>query len=209
MSAIYSAMGDEELWSRARTHDGDAFGELFRRHSDAVYNHCFRRTGSWATAEDLTSIVFLQAWRRRAEVVLVGESVLPWLLAVANNTSRNADRAVRREQRLLNRLPRLQQLDRSSVELDSKIDDEKVMKAILAKVKVMKVEERDVIALCDWSNLTYAEAAKALEIPIGTVRSRLSRARVHLRSLLDIDISRDSRSEFAVVKSTKEDHDNT
>src|SRR5713101_1745700 len=46
---------DEELPVRAAAHDGAAFGELFERHADAVYNHCFRRCGSWSQAEDLTS----------------------------------------------------------------------------------------------------------------------------------------------------------
>jgi hypothetical protein len=51
---------DNTLWSRVRSGDAEAFGILFDRHADAIYNFCFRRIGDWASAEDLVSIVF---WR--------------------------------------------------------------------------------------------------------------------------------------------------
>jgi DNA-directed RNA polymerase specialized sigma24 family protein len=83
---------------RALAGDGDAaaFGELFDRHATAVYNHLFRRTANWSEAEDLTSAVFLLAWRRRSEVVIDRESALPWLLGVANHVLHNSRRASRR-----------------------------------------------------------------------------------------------------------------
>jgi RNA polymerase sigma-70 factor, ECF subfamily len=54
---------DATLWELACAGDGEAFGQLFDRHASAVYNHCFRLTASWSTAEDLTSTTFLLAWR--------------------------------------------------------------------------------------------------------------------------------------------------
>ena len=104
---------DSVLWARSRAGDADAFALLFERHAKAIYNYCFRRIGDWGAAEDLLSVVFLEAWRRR-----------------------------RKE------LPRPQQ---------------------------------DVFVLCDWSELSYEDAALALGVPLGTVRSRLSRARDALR----------------------------
>jgi DNA-directed RNA polymerase specialized sigma24 family protein len=83
------AAGDRELWLRASDGDAAAFGELFSRHAGAVYNHLFRRVADWSEAEDLTSAVFLQAWRRRGRVVIDRESALPWLLGVANHVLRN------------------------------------------------------------------------------------------------------------------------
>ena len=56
-------LDDSVLWSRARSGDSEAFGMLFERHGRTIYNYCFRRVGSWAVAEDLVSIVFLEAWR--------------------------------------------------------------------------------------------------------------------------------------------------
>ena len=52
---------DSVLWSRSRGGDAAAFGLLFERHARAVYNFCFRRVGDWTAAEDLLSIVFLEA----------------------------------------------------------------------------------------------------------------------------------------------------
>ena len=61
---------DGDLWRRAVDGEPDAFGVLFERHAQAVYNYLFRRTADWALAEDLTSVVFLEAWRRRTDVRL-------------------------------------------------------------------------------------------------------------------------------------------
>jgi len=72
-----SDLPDEVLWHRATKHEGKAFGELYERHANAVYYHCFRRTASWSLAEDVTSAVFLEAWRRRNEVRLYGDSIRP------------------------------------------------------------------------------------------------------------------------------------
>jgi RNA polymerase sigma-70 factor (ECF subfamily) len=181
----FTAKTDEELWSIASSRDGDAFGELFERHADAVYNHCFRRTGSWSTAEDLTSAVFLEAWRKRNQVKFEGESVLPWLLAVANNSIRNTNRSLRRYRRLLTKLPRAVAIPDQSDEAIGRIDDERAMKNILAAFNHLSQADQEIVSLCDWSGLSYEEAAIALDIPVGTVRSRLSRARGRLRDLLD------------------------
>lgn len=201
---------DDELWLRASRHDGAAFGELFERHSNDVYNLCFRRTGSWAVAQDLTSVVFLQAWRRRKEVRLHGDSILPWLLAVANNVARNSDRSIRRNSRLLAKLPKSDPTSNFEDGVNKRIDDERAMRLILDTLNSLRVEDREIIALCDWSNLSYSEAAVALNIPIGTVRSRLSRAREHLRVLLDQDdIAPESATRVAGFTFPKENNDPT
>lgn len=92
VSKLGEPCSDRELWDRATERDGTSFGLLFVRHGRTVYNHCFRRTASWAEAEDLPSPVFLEAWRRRRDVRFYTDSIVPWLLAVANNVVRNARR---------------------------------------------------------------------------------------------------------------------
>lgn len=181
----YEALSDAELWTLAASHDGRAFGELFERHADAVYNHCFRRTGSWSLAEDLTSIVFLETWRRRQQVDFRGQSMLPWLLAVANNSIRNAERSRRRYQRLLDKLPKATMIPDQSEEAIGRVDDERSMRRILPAFAQLESREQDVLSLCDWAGLSYEEAARALGIPVGTIRSRLSRARERIRRFLD------------------------
>ena len=67
---------DADLWERSRAGEADAFGQLFERHAKSVYNYCFRRSGNRATAEDMLSVVFLEAWRRR-DKQLPADKVLP------------------------------------------------------------------------------------------------------------------------------------
>jgi RNA polymerase sigma factor (sigma-70 family) len=176
---------DSELWQRAALHDSGAFADLFDRHAERVYNHCFRRTADWSLAEDLTSVVFLEAWRRRKQVRMYEDSVLPWLLAVANNCLRNAERSRRRYKRLLAKLPKPEDPTDLDAETSERIDDAESIRRILVVVDQLSRENQEVIALCDWSGLTYEEAAAALAIPIGTVKSRLSRAHGRLRALMD------------------------
>jgi RNA polymerase sigma factor (sigma-70 family) len=173
---------DSELWDRSRRHDHDAFAELFDRHAKAIYNYCFRRVGNWASAEDLMSLVFLEAWRRR-DVELPDGMVLPWLYGVATNVVRNASRSERRYKGALARVPPPEATPDFSEAADAHLDEESEMSDILALVDQLRLEERDVFALCAWSGLSYQEAALALAVPVGTVRSRLSRARAHLREL--------------------------
>jgi RNA polymerase sigma factor (sigma-70 family) len=174
---------DSELWERVTAHDGGAFGRLFDRHAQKVYSHCFRRTADWSLAEDLTSVVFLEAWRRRRDLRLSEGSILPWLLGVANNAIRNAERSRRRYRRLLQKLPRVTDLEAGETEMVARLDDEQRMKAALARLRELRTEEQEVLTLCDWSGLSLAEAGVALDIPVGTVKSRLARARTQLRSL--------------------------
>jgi RNA polymerase sigma factor (sigma-70 family) len=158
---------------------------LFERHSKAIYNHCFRRTASWSSAEDLTSIVWAEAWRRRKDVRLHSESILPWLLAVANNCLRNYQRSQRRHRNLLAKLPHVEIDDFAEDSVD-RLDDERRMADVLSVLSGLRVEDQEVIALCDWAGLSYAEVAEAIGVPIGTVRSRLSRAHGRLRTTLII-----------------------
>jgi RNA polymerase sigma-70 factor (ECF subfamily) len=190
----YDSLPDEELWARAGAHDGDAFGELFERHADAVYNHCFRRTGSWSTAEDLTSVVFLESWRRREQIKFHGESFLPWLLAVANNAIRNANRSIRRYSRLLAKLPNPVAIPDRSDEAIGRVDDERAMRRVLDAFERLNIFDQEVLSVCDWAGLSYDEAAVALDVPRGTVRSRLFRARAHLRELLSADATDESQT---------------
>ncbi len=176
---------DKELWRRTQDGDADAFGELFTRHATFVYNYLFRRSGSWSIAEDLTSIVFLEAWRKRHDIDLARESALPWLLGVATNVLRNQRRAEIRYRKALQRLPPSREQADFSDDVAGRLADEQRMKHVLAIFRQLPRREQDVIALCLWSGLSYEEAASALGLPVGTVRSRLSRGRRRLRELLE------------------------
>jgi RNA polymerase sigma-70 factor (ECF subfamily) len=173
---------DPVLWSRARTGDGEAFGMLFERHGRTIYNYCFRRVGSWAVAEDLVSIVFLEAWRRRQKPLPRGKE-LPWLFGIATNVVRNRRRSERRYAEALRRVPEPSPDPTFADDSDQRVDDEELIGRALALVARLPRREQEVFALCAWSELSYEDAAIALGIPVGTVRSRLSRARARLREL--------------------------
>lgn len=173
---------DGMLCRRAALGDADAFGSLFERHADAIYNYCFRRIGDWATAEDLLSVVFLEAWRRR-DKELPPDKVLPWLYGIATNVVRNQRRSRRRFAAALQRLPQPRVEQTMSDGVGERLDDERQMKQVLALLAQLPQREQEVFALCAWFDLSYDDAAVALAIPVGTVRSRLSRARARLREL--------------------------
>jgi RNA polymerase sigma factor (sigma-70 family) len=174
---------DAELWQRVAAGDGDAFSVLFERHAQAIYNFCFRRTADWAAAEDLTSRTFLEAWRRRAEVRPVGQSLLPWLYGVAVNLVRTEARTRRRRLRAFARMPRARHAGDIADDVAGRLDDERRMREILAALEQLPEIDREILALASWQQLSYEEIATALDLPLGTVRSRLSRARARLRDL--------------------------
>src|SRR3954451_9436233 len=89
---------------RARQGEAECFGVLFDRHGEAVRAFCARRTGSMDAADDLVSMVFLQAWRRRAEVELIDRNALPWLYGIARRSMQHRWRTARRHRRALRRL---------------------------------------------------------------------------------------------------------
>ncbi|MFE5324845.1 RNA polymerase sigma factor [Embleya sp. NPDC056575] len=171
--------------SRIRAGDPYAFEELFAEHSKSVYNHGFRMTGDWAAAEDVMALTFLEAWRLRADVAAEGGSLRPWLLGVATNVVRNQRRTARRHQAVLDRVPREQAVPDFADTLVGRIDDTRTIARIRTMLGTLRRQEREVVALCVFSGLDSAAAAEALGIPVGTVRSRLSRARAKLKRLAD------------------------
>jgi RNA polymerase sigma-70 factor (ECF subfamily) len=184
MGVNTSDVTDADLWARARQGDGNAFAEVFGRHADSVFTHCFRRTGSRTDADDLTSLVFFQAWRNADRVRFVDGAILPWLLVVATNVARNESRARRRYQRLLERLPAHEDTHDIADEAISNVEAERHAALLGACIRRLSKKEQAVIALCLLSEMSYAAAADVLGVPIGTVRSRLSRARTKLQALL-------------------------
>ena len=175
---------DERLVVEARAGGGAAFGLLFERYGDAIYNYCFRPTASWSSAEDLTSVVFLEAWRCRDRAGVHNGSALPWLYGIATNVCRNARRSAYRARRALARLPQERATYDHADDVVGRIDDERRMREVLTVINALPRAQRDVVALVVWEGLDYAAAAAALGVPVGTVRSRLSRVRSRLAERL-------------------------
>ncbi|MFH9090011.1 RNA polymerase sigma factor [Streptomyces sp. NPDC017673] len=176
---------------RARLRAGEpaAFAELFDRYARGVYNHAFRLTADWSTAEDVMATTFMEAWRLRDRIDAEGDSLRPWLLGIATNTARNQIRSNRRYRRAA--------LATAAAETDvpdhadgvsERIDEQHELAVVLRALATLRRPEREVIALCVGEGLDYEAAAKALGIPVGTVASRLSRARRKLRTLAEAEL---------------------
>lgn len=177
---------DTNLRKRIRAGDHDAFGDLFDAYARSVYNHAYRLTGEWATAEDVVSLTFLDAWRLREKVDEEGGSLRPWLLGIATNVTRNTRRAARRHAAAVARLPRDETVRDFADEIAGRLDDAAQLAVVQAALARLRRAEREVLALCVWSGLDYAAAAEALGVPVGTVRSRLSRARTKLAKHMEL-----------------------
>jgi RNA polymerase sigma factor (sigma-70 family) len=173
---------EPSLRARVRAGDPDAFAELFDKHAPAVYRYAAGLTGNWSAAEEVVSLTFLEAWRLRQTVTPDGGSLRPWLFGIAVNVTRNQARAARRHQAALSRVTPPPDLPDFAEELTERLDDRDRLAALRAAVRGLPPRERDVL-ICVWSGLDSAEAARALGVPEGTVRTRLSRARRHLRAL--------------------------
>jgi len=176
------------LRARLRAGDADAFGQVFDDHAGDVHRHALRTTGSWTTAEDVVSLTFFEAWRLREHILPDGDSVLPWLLGIATNVLRNIRRAARRHTAALARMRTETVPDFADAVADRMRDADRLAAAVAA-LKRLRPAEREVFTLCVWSGLDYAETAEALGVPIGTVRSRLSRARARLRDLTERELA--------------------
>ncbi len=184
---------DRALVDQLNHGSGMALTTLFDRHADAIYNYCFRRTASWDAAEDATATVFLEVWRGRAKVTVHDGSALPWLYGIANNVCRNTARSSHRALRALGRLPYDGSTPDHADLVTSRVDSERRMAAVLAEIARLPRHEQEVLALVVWTGLSYDETATALGVPVGTVRSRLSRTRRRLSLTLDSTPPRPTR----------------
>lgn len=184
MGAV-AEQGDQVLWKRAARGDKGAFADLFERHVQAVWNHAYRLTGSWASAEDLTSNTFLIAWRKKAEVTLVRGSALPWLYTVAGNLARTERRSASRRLRLLRRIPEPPDVRDHADSVAAQVDGEERLRQVIEAVRELPPAQRQVVELCLLGNLPIADAAALLEVAEVTVRAHLSRARAQLRALME------------------------
>jgi RNA polymerase sigma-70 factor (ECF subfamily) len=176
---------DRELWQQAAAGDHDAFAELFERHVEAVWNQGYRLTGSWSRAEDLASATFLTAWRRRSDVVLVRDSALPWLYAVAANLARSEFRAATRFLRAVSRLPVVDAAPDHADAVAGQVDDDRRLREVLGAIRRLPRSEREAIELCLLGELSTADAAQVLGVAEVSIRSRISRGRSRLRTLLE------------------------
>lgn len=157
--------------------DPEAFVEVFDRHFHAIHSYLRRRVGS-ALADDLAASTFTEAFAGRGRYDRDRPDALPWLYGIASNLLRRHYRTEERQ---------LRAFARTGVDPTLAPDEEPDSRGaeIAAALAALSVEDRETLLLFAWTELRYAEIATALGIPVGTVRSRLNRARSTVRNLLN------------------------
>lgn len=161
---------------------------MFDRHFVTIHRYLSRRVGV-ESADDLAGEVFRVAFERRASFDPERESARPWLYGIATNL---VHRERRSEERRLRALQRIASRAAVSVgednfdRVDERLDAETAARTVAVAVGRLPRADRDALVLFAVEGLSYSEVADALGIPIGTVRSRIGRARVRFRELLDV-----------------------
>lgn len=180
------ALTDAEL-IRASLAERELFGVVFDRHFAAIHSYLERRLGRDA-ADDRAAEVFRIAYEHRARFDAAYNDARPWLFGIATNIILKQRRRERRHLRALERLRYVGPTEPDTYEqVDNRLAAEDQHRRLMGALWHLEDRDRDVITLVAWEGLAYQEVAVALDIPIGTVRSRLNRARRQLRELLELD----------------------
>jgi RNA polymerase sigma factor (sigma-70 family) len=187
---------DAEIIRRSRESPA-VFAELYDRHAVAIHRYASRRVAEGA--DDIMSETFLVAFEKRAAFDESREDALPWLYGISTV--------------LLNRYRRQETIawkglfadatsgpTASPDSTDDRLDAARAVRKLAAVIRRMKVGDRDALLLYAWGDLDYEGVSQALDIPVGTVRSRLNRARQQLRHSIGQDY---------LVKEVKRGRDDT
>jgi RNA polymerase sigma-70 factor, ECF subfamily len=164
--------------------DPSSFGALFDRHATVLFRYFVRRVGA-GEAEGMLGEVFRIAFEKRATYDCERLDARPWLYGIATRLiarhRRGEARRMHATARVLAR--RDEAVDDTVDQLVDAVDAKELWPRIADAVAQLPDEERDALVLYVWEDLSYEEIAAALDVPVGTVRSRLNRARTSMREL--------------------------
>ena len=166
---------DAELIAASLT-DPSRFGDLYERYAPAVLRYLSRRLG--AAGEDAAAETFVRAFRGRDRYQPENDTALPWLLGIAGHIVADHRRAEGR------RLAALQRLAAATPVGNAEVPGELTVE-LVAQLRRLPAIDRDALLLVVWGELSYAEAASALGVPLGTVRSRINRARARMAAAVE------------------------
>ncbi|WP_330176403.1 RNA polymerase sigma factor [Streptomyces sp. NBC_01498] len=164
----------------------EIFALLYDRYAPDIHRYAARRLGDGA-ADDITAETFLTAFRLRARYDTTRENARPWLYGIAANLIGKQRRAEVRGLRALARTGRDPVAESWVEHADSRVTAEAAQAALAGAVAGLSGGDRHVLLLVAWADFSYQEVADALSLPIGTVRSRLNRARRKVRTALGGD----------------------
>ena len=161
-----------------RGEDGEEIASAFRSHARELYRFCLRLTGNPTRADEALGEVFMQVCARRQEIDFGSRPLRPWLYGIARNVLLNQWREEQRQQATALRLTDLHR--RSAEDAGEEFARRQVTQTLLCSLGALPEEQRQVVVLCVFDDRSYEAAASDLNVPVGTVRSRLYRARLSL-----------------------------
>jgi RNA polymerase sigma-70 factor (ECF subfamily) len=179
---------DFSLVSRCLRGDETAWEELVRLHTRKVYALCFRFTGSASEAQDLTQEVFLRVFRTVRTFRSSEGSFATWLSRVTRNLLIDHYRRTRQERitdSIEEQLPMLEEVGAAaSARPDQTVAGREASEILQATLQKLSPDLREAVILRDLQEMEYREIAEVLQIPEGTVKSRINRGRAELARLL-------------------------
>jgi RNA polymerase sigma factor (sigma-70 family) len=175
-------LDDASVIAQSR-HDPERFATLFRRHAPAIMRYVLRRLGR-DQADDIVAETFLIAFRHRERYEPTRRDARPWLFGIATNLVRRHRRDEIRMLRALARTGVDPVVESFADQVDDRVSRDSVRPPLAAAIAGLPAAQRDVLLLVTWAQLTYDQAAEALGVPAGTVRSRMNRVRKRLRRAL-------------------------
>jgi RNA polymerase sigma-70 factor (ECF subfamily) len=185
--AVQMLEPDAQLVQRCLRGDGSAWEWLVQNHTRRIYNICYRFTGSRHEAQDLTQEVFLRVYRTLGSYRPEQGTCATWMTTVTRNLLIDHYRRTKRE-RLTDSLDDAPQVEQKiapgRLPDQAALDSELSVQVQLALLKVSP-ELREAVILRDLQGLEYAEIQQVLEVPVGTVKSRISRGRIELAKHLE------------------------
>lgn len=174
-------MTDDALMQRVREGDDDAFGEIVDRYKDSLVNYLTHLVRSRDRAEEVAQDAFVRLYRN-ADKYKQQERLGPYLFRIATNLVVSE---VRRERRWSLLLPRLHASTRTSAPApDTNLFTSEIQRQVAAAIDRLPVNYRAPLVLFEMEEWSYEEIAAALDVRVGTVKSRISRARDLLRKHL-------------------------
>ncbi|HTW23519.1 MAG TPA: RNA polymerase sigma factor [Candidatus Baltobacteraceae bacterium] len=178
---------DAQLIQSCLRGDGPAWEELVRRYTRRVYNLCYRFTGNGTAAEDLTQEVFIRVYRTLGSYQAVYGAFPTWLTSVTRNMLVDHYRRTRRDRltdSIDDAMPQLEETHSPVRSPDRQLQANELSEKLQQGLAKLSPELREAVILRDLQELEYSEIRAVLQVPEGTVKSRINRGRIELARVL-------------------------
>jgi len=178
-----SGAADDAAVIESSWREPERFADLFDRHAPHIYRYLARRAGR-QVADDLVAETFLAAFAKRERYDLRYADARPWLYGIATNLVGQHRRDEARQYRISQAAVAEPEVPGPADQVAADVTAQAMRPLLEWALAALPAGDRDVLLLIAWEQLTYKEVAQALAIPVGTVRSRLNRARTKVRQIL-------------------------